>query len=68
MGLTQEKRFFFEKKNQKTFILKAVAGRGPLIRKSFCVFFQKEALSYLPANRTRGVWRRPWCGGTILTR
>jgi hypothetical protein len=38
----QGKRFFFAKKNQKTFILQRV---GTLTRrKSFCLFFKKEAL------------------------
>jgi len=40
----QGKQFFFEKKNQKTFArLSRTSRRQP--RKSFCFFFQKEALS-----------------------
>ncbi len=41
------KRFFFEKKNQKTFATKACAlpQRARFSRKSFCFFFQEEALS-----------------------
>jgi len=39
-----EKRFFFEKKNQKTFAwLSRTTRRQP--RQSFCFFFRKEALS-----------------------
>jgi hypothetical protein len=38
------KQFFFEKKHQKTFTqLSLITPRQP--SKSFCVFFQKEALS-----------------------
>jgi hypothetical protein len=45
------KQFFFEKKNQKTFTrLSPTAARQP--RKSFCFFFQKEALAFfLPPPR-----------------
>jgi hypothetical protein len=47
LGEKARKRFFFEKKNQKTFIIKELwrSVRTPY-RKSFCVFFQKEALSF----------------------
>jgi hypothetical protein len=44
------KQFFFAKKNQKTFVHKALAylQRARQTGKSFCFFFQKEALpSYL---------------------
>jgi hypothetical protein len=43
----KSKQFIFEKKNQKTFAYKARAlpQRARLISKSFCFFFQKEALS-----------------------
>jgi hypothetical protein len=38
------KVFFFEKKNQKTFVgLGARCGEAHLIDKSFCFFFQKKA-------------------------
>jgi hypothetical protein len=43
------KQFFFEKKNQKTFVILAsspASARTP-IYKSFCFFFQKEALPSL---------------------
>jgi hypothetical protein len=39
----RSKKFFFEKKNQKTFArLSRISRRQP--SKSFCFFFQKEAL------------------------
>jgi hypothetical protein len=46
----QGKQFFFEKKNQKTFApLSGGAGESrDSVRKSFCFFFQKEALPSLP--------------------
>jgi hypothetical protein len=43
--------FFFEKKNQKTFAIEvrhADTSATPM-SKSFCFFFQKEALLFLPA-------------------
>jgi hypothetical protein len=40
-GTSIKEEFFFEKKNQKTF----VSGSGDMQRsKSFCFFLQKEAL------------------------
>ncbi len=43
----RRKRFFFEKKEPKTFALGLVAGLArSAIDKSFCFFFQKEALSF----------------------
>jgi hypothetical protein len=41
------KRFFFEKKNQKTFapVEYTVPQRVPPMSKNFCFLFQKEALS-----------------------
>jgi hypothetical protein len=47
------KQFFFAKKNQKTLAYEERMARSPRVPfgKSFCVFFQKEALSYFsPAN------------------
>jgi hypothetical protein len=48
------KRFFFEKKNQKTFIRFALCstwrGRSQA-NKSFCLFFQKEVLASFGAAR-----------------
>jgi uncharacterized NAD(P)/FAD-binding protein YdhS len=44
----QERLFFFEKKNQKTFVhsvFRVGSTRAPS-RQSFCCFFQKEALAY----------------------
>jgi hypothetical protein len=42
----ERKSFFFEKKNQKTFINKCVRCRSVrAMDKSFCFFFQKETLS-----------------------
>jgi hypothetical protein len=41
-------RFFFERKNQKAFVhlLRPLQGKGDAKRiKSFCFFFQKEALA-----------------------
>jgi len=43
LGKAVRKQFFFEKKNQKTFVrLSRTSRRQP--DKSFCFFFQKEAL------------------------
>jgi hypothetical protein len=43
----ESKPFFFAKKNQKTFVYKALAlpKRIRQMDKSFCFFFQKEVLS-----------------------
>jgi hypothetical protein len=48
----RRKAFFFEKKNQKTlaFLVGGVATRASSGR-SFCFFFQKEALSFLSRLR-----------------
>jgi hypothetical protein len=49
MRLTdRRKRFFFEKKNQKTFAYEGITARSTRMPKSqsFCFFFQKEALPY----------------------
>jgi hypothetical protein len=45
-GKSAKKAFFFEKKNQKTFAMLALATLKRA--KSFCFFFQKEALSCCP--------------------
>src|SRR5579875_3760731 len=46
----RRKQFFFEKKNQKTFDFKALALQSAyLSRRSFCFFFQKEALPCFPS-------------------
>jgi hypothetical protein len=49
MRLTdRRKRFFFEKKNQKTFAYEGITARSTRMptSQSFCFFFQKEALPY----------------------
>jgi hypothetical protein len=54
----KSKQFFFEKKNQKNFCshsIKAAAPRAP-ISKSFCFFFQKEALSCGELVSLNGAW------------
>jgi hypothetical protein len=46
-AIAGSKQFFFEKKNQRTFVALAYAlpQRVRQVAKSFCFFFQKEALS-----------------------
>jgi hypothetical protein len=54
------KQFFFEKKNQKTFDTWGVfAGsmRAPM-NKSFCFFFQKEALPFTDASPAGAIHNR----------
>jgi hypothetical protein len=50
------KQFFFEKKNQKTFVPRSVSLRNayPKEQKSFASFLQKRSASLLPCRR-RGV-------------
>jgi hypothetical protein len=58
MRQTEEsKQFFFAKKNQKTFVYKALAlpRRVRQMDKSFCFFFQKEVLSSCRCVSPRGV-------------
>jgi hypothetical protein len=52
------KPFFFEKKNQKTIVRKALAlpHRGRQTTRSFCFFFQKEALSGCPWVTPNASW------------
>jgi hypothetical protein len=54
----ERKPFFFEKKNQKTFVLIALRLRVPRapIRKSFCFFFQKVGLSCCGRVSLNGSW------------
>ena len=44
---SNEKLFFFEKKSQKTFAMMSSVDAIAETRKSFCFFFQKEALASL---------------------
>jgi hypothetical protein len=54
----ESKQFFFEKKNQKTFVYKAFAlpNRVGQMGKSFCFFFQKEVLSRCRCVRLKATW------------
>jgi hypothetical protein len=54
----ERKQFFFEKKNQKTFVYKAFAllQRVSQTGKSFCFFFQKEVLSCYRWVRLKAAW------------
>jgi hypothetical protein len=59
MRQTEEsKQFFFKKKNQKTFVYKALAlpRRVGLMDKSFCSFFQKEVLSSCRCLSLEATW------------
>jgi hypothetical protein len=49
--MSERKRFFFEKKKQKTFVNLDRAGFatwGPAIKNFLLLFYKKEALTYLP--------------------
>jgi hypothetical protein len=48
--IAESKQFFFEKKNQKTFVHKALAfpRRAHQTTKSFCFFFSKRSACFLP--------------------
>jgi carboxymethylenebutenolidase len=63
---SKSKRFFFEKKNQKLLLVE-VHGATPRISscKSFCFFFQKEALSFLGATTMQS--RRGFVMSSLLT-
>jgi hypothetical protein len=70
MRQTEEsKQFFFKKKNQKTFVYKALAlpRRVGLMDKSFCFFFQKEVLSSCRCVSLKAAWynRLAPHGGTL---
>jgi hypothetical protein len=54
----ESKQFFFAKKNQKTFVYKALAlpKRVRQMDKSFCFFFQKEVLSSCQCVSLKATW------------
>jgi hypothetical protein len=54
----ESKQFFFAKKNQKTFVYKALAlpKRVRQMDKSSCFFFQKEVLSSCQCVSLKATW------------